>query len=300
MRSHANVEGPHYFREPLVGDRAGQDHIPASLEPAAVRGGEHHGADEGHRASGIGARDFLYERDIDAVGVDRAGVAEDRTAPRGGLGRQRALPVEHAGVMRGIHAVGHEMELLREGALLFEQRGRTDDHLIRPPAELGVLGHDALAHGGRLRQLAPVVGDIVDDRAIAQASGQVHGAVIVEPEQRMVQSQPARRALHVPALHPLVELSRPAPSVGQQLQRTGAHHPPVGRGRLPGLRQVVEPAGAQGMGDIERRLHEEDFPARMPRRELGADELVATPDFVPVLQRNKDQVIHTLCSSLIR
>ena len=229
--SDADVEGPHIVRDTSIGDGPGHLDVAEGVEVGAVGCGQHIWADEGDGAVGDGAGQGLDQGDIDAVGVDAAGVAEDGTGPTGGVAGQGAGPLDRA-VVGGVHAVRDQVQAVSEIALEVEQGLGADDDGVSAAAQGGVLGDGEAAEPFGLTEAGPVVGDVVDDGAFAQAPGHVDSGVGVEPEQGAAQAEAGGGAADLGAGVGVVEASPPSQGVGQELE--GAQDGNVGMARHGG------------------------------------------------------------------
>jgi len=165
------------------------------------------------------SRHLLDQVQIDAFGVDRAGVAQHGFFPRGGSGWKGAGAVENGGVMRGVDAVGDQVKISSERLLHLEEPLRADDHRVGAATKLAVLNADSFDEGGRLREAHPVgrmdessvIYDITDDwMSLTQAPALIErirvqdselcrraDAVIVCSQRLFEMKQPLARNLHL-------------------------------------------------------------------------------------------------------
>ncbi len=110
VRGDADVEGLHVGGDLGVGDGAGEEDVFVRGEAGEGIGGKVVGADEHEGAFLEGGGEVGEEGEVDAVGVDGAGVAEDGFRPVCGGGGWREGGVADLCVMIGIDAIGDEVE----------------------------------------------------------------------------------------------------------------------------------------------------------------------------------------------
>src|SRR6478735_512766 len=230
-----------------------------------------------------GARRGLADLEVEAVGVQRADV-------HGGARREVGGARPGGTVRLDVDRVRDECDRPRAPARFAadELWGARDDG-ARMAEEPRLVVADACDLGGRPLRRRPVVGDVVERRPPGESRD--GGAVgIVDPEERMPHPHRRRSALDS-ARQPLV--GAPIDAAGKRLHRTEPEEPPLEARCRGGIEAPRGPAPrhevVQGVGG---RLDEEHPQRRIALQQARDEVLVASPDVVPRLERDHDEIGH--------